>query len=87
MLFKKEKRIQIERLQTSDILMVNVGSTQTGAQVKAVSQNKFAVLQLKDPVCTSVGERIAISRKVDRTYRLIGWAKILKGEILPTLDP
>lgn len=84
---KGEKDTKIERLQTSDILMVNVGSTQTGAQVKAVSQNKFAVLQLKDPVCTSVGERIAISRKVDRTYRLIGWAKILKGEILPTLDP
>ena len=66
--------------------MVNVGSTSTGGQIIGIAKN-FAVINLREPVCTSVGERIALSRKVERTWRLIGWARILKGETVPALQP
>ena len=77
---------KIQPLKTNEVLMVNVGSTSTGGQILGFAKN-FAVLELKEPVCTSIGERIALSRKVERTWRLIGWAKILKGETIPVLQP
>ncbi|KAH0793544.1 Eukaryotic translation initiation factor 2 subunit gamma [Histomonas meleagridis] len=77
---------KIAPLSNHEILMVNVGSTSTGGQIIGFANN-FAVINLKEPVCTSVGERIALSRKVETTWRLIGWAKILKGETVPVLQP
>ncbi|OHT10011.1 Eukaryotic translation initiation factor 2 subunit gamma [Tritrichomonas foetus] len=77
---------KIQPLKNREVLMVNVGSTSTGGQIIGFAKN-FAVLTLKEPVCTSIGERIALSRKVERTWRLIGWAKILKGDTIPILQP
>lgn len=34
---------------------------------------------LTSPVCTSEGEKLALSRRVDKHWRLIGWGKIRKG--------
>lgn len=76
---------KITPLKNKEVLMINVGSTSTGAQIVGLAKNTFAVLNLKDPVCTCIGERIAISRKIERTWRLIGHAKILKGENLQVL--
>jgi translation initiation factor 2 subunit 3 len=82
---------RIQPLKPKEVLMVNVGSTSTGGQildvVQSPPQSHFAVIQLKDPVCTSPGERIALSRRIERTWRLIGWAIILKGETVPLLQP
>lgn len=77
---------KIANLKLKEVLMVNVGSTSTGAQVIGI-KDQYAILQLREPVCTNVGERIALSRKVERTWRLIGWASILKGETITTLEP
>jgi translation initiation factor 2 subunit 3 len=87
---------KIEPLKAKDVLLVNVGSRSTGGQILAVQSSQgdskqpvvsYAVVHLATPVCTSVGERIALSRKVDGHWRLIGWALILKGEKVPLLDP
>ena len=32
-----------------------------------------------NPVCANEGEKIAMSRRVDRNFRLIGWGEIKKG--------
>ena len=45
------------------------------AQVK----HDLAKLQLTSPVCTKEGEKIALSRRVDKHWRLIGWGQIQKG--------
>lgn len=58
--------------------MLNIGSMSTGARVVAV-KNVFAKLQLTSPVCTSKGEKIALSRRIDRHWRLIGWGQIQAG--------
>ncbi|GFY87637.1 eukaryotic translation initiation factor 2 gamma subunit [Actinidia rufa] len=50
-------------------------SMSTGAQIVAV-KNDVAKLQLTSPVCTSKGEKIALSRRIERHWRLIGWGKI-----------
>lgn len=71
----KEK---IKGLEKSEFLMVNIGSTSTGAQVIALKAD-LAKMALARPVCTSIGEKIAISRRVDKHWRLIGWGSILWG--------
>ena len=83
---KQQAPEKISPLKLKEVLLVNVGSTSTGAQVVGIKDD-YAILVLKEPVCTKIGERIALSRKVDRTWRLIGWATILKGETLPIVEP
>jgi translation initiation factor 2 subunit 3 len=39
----------------------------------------LAKLQLTSPVCTKEGEKIALSRRVEKHWRLIGWGQIQKG--------
>jgi translation initiation factor 2 subunit 3 len=89
-----ETRIQPLRLK--EVLLVNVGSTSTGGQVQglqpdakeqATAQMYYAIVWLKDPVCTSIGEKIALSRKIADRWRLVGWAVILKGETVQLLSP
>ena len=53
----------------------------TGARVLAV-KNDLAKLQLTSPVCTSKGEKVALSRRVEKHWRLIGWGQIQAGLVL-----
>ncbi|KAK9933802.1 hypothetical protein M0R45_020977 [Rubus argutus] len=45
-------------------------------------RNDLAKLQLTSPVCTSKGEKIARSRRVEKHWRLIGWGQIQAGTTL-----
>ncbi|CUG93206.1 eukaryotic translation initiation factor gamma subunit, putative [Bodo saltans] len=63
-----------------EMLQINVGTLTAGATVVSVTTNPdFAKLQLVTPVCCSIGEQIAISRRVDKHFRLIGWGTIRRG--------
>eukprot|EP00736_Rhodelphis_marinus_P012389 Rmarinus@m.3534 len=73
-----EKAARVQKLAKGEILMVNIGSTSTGGRVLAV-RGDLAKLQLTSPVCTSEGEKIALSRRVEKHWRLIGWGQIRKG--------
>ncbi len=68
------KQAKVQRLDRGELLMMNIGSTSTGGRVLAVRRD-LAKFGLMLPVCTSVGEKIALSRRVDRHWRLIGWGK------------
>ena len=49
-----------------------------GARVVAV-KGDLAKLQLTSPVCTKEGEKVALSRRVEKHWRLIGWGSICAG--------
>lgn len=74
----KKKKGKVKKLQKGELLMVNIGSTSTGAHVLQV-QDDLAKVKLTTPVCTSEGEKLALSRRVERHWRLIGWGQIQKG--------
>ena len=63
--------------------MINVGSVSTGGKVAKVQESAngepIARIVLTQPVCTQEGEKIALSRRVDKHWRLIGWGEIKKG--------
>lgn len=48
--------------------MVNIGSLSTGGRVLAVRAD-LAKIQLTQPVCTEEGEKIALSRRIDKHWR------------------
>jgi translation initiation factor 2 gamma subunit (eIF-2gamma) len=77
---------KVSKLQKDEILMVNIGSTSTGGRVKAVKAD-LAKIILTNPVCTSNGEKIALSRRVDKHWRLIGWGEIRKGTSVTVHEP
>ena len=72
------RRPQVSKLAKAEVLMLNIGSMCTGARVLAVKAD-LAKLQLTTPVCTKEGEKVALSRRVEKHWRLIGWGQIQTG--------
>ncbi|KAI5077610.1 hypothetical protein GOP47_0007434 [Adiantum capillus-veneris] len=54
---------RVTKLTKGEVLMLNIGSMSVGARVVAV-KNDVAKLQLMSPVCTSKGEKVALSRDI-----------------------
>ena len=77
------KQAKVQKLSKGEVLMVNIGSTATGGKVLKVQEGTLgepiARIMLTQPVCTQEGEKIALSRRVDKHWRLIGWGEIRKG--------
>ncbi|KAL3315521.1 Eukaryotic translation initiation factor 2 subunit 3 [Cichlidogyrus casuarinus] len=71
--------VKVEKLAKNEILMVNIGSSSTGGQILGV-KGDLAKIALNTPVCTEVDEKIALSRRVDSNWRLIGWGKVRRGK-------
>jgi len=78
-----EKQGKVQKLAKGEILMLNIGSTSTGGRIQAVRADLAKIL-LTAPVCTSEKEKIALSRRIDKHWRLIGWGEINRGV---TLEP
>ncbi|ODQ68395.1 hypothetical protein NADFUDRAFT_20678 [Nadsonia fulvescens var. elongata DSM 6958] len=78
-----KKQAKVQKLAKGEVLMVNIGSTTTGARVINVKAD-MAKLLLTSPACTEIGEKIALSRRIDKHWRLIGWGSIKQGS---TIDP
>ncbi|TBU12438.1 subunit gamma of translation initiation factor 2 [Hamiltosporidium tvaerminnensis] len=77
---------EIAPLNTEEQVLLNIGSTTTGGYILEIDENtcKFSLMR---PCCCAKEERIAISRKIQNHWRLIGWGKILGGKwIEPVYD-
>lgn len=73
-----KKGAKVQKLAKNEVLMVNIGSLSTGGRVIAVKAD-LAKIALTTPVCTEVLEKIALSRRIDKHWRLIGWGQIRRG--------
>lgn len=72
---------RVQKLAKGEVLMINIGSLSTQGKVTAVKAD-LAKVSLDKPVCCEVGEKIALSRRVERHWRLIGWGQIRKGVVI-----
>ncbi|VDM17021.1 unnamed protein product [Hydatigera taeniaeformis] len=72
------KGAKVQKLTKREMLMVNIGSLSSGGHVVAV-KGDLAKIALNTPVCTEVNEKVALSRRVEKHWRLIGWGKIRRG--------
>jgi translation initiation factor 2 subunit 3 len=62
---------EINEIKTSEPLMLNIG-TATTVGVVTSARKDVAEVKLKRPVCVEKGARVAISRRIDSRWRLIG---------------
>lgn len=69
---------KIESIHEGEILLVNIGSTSCGGTVVSVRKSTARIF-LKKHICANKGDKIALSRKVERNFRLIGWGEITDG--------
>lgn len=74
-----DKGAKVSKLRKGEVLSVNIGSISLGCRVAQVKPEK-AKLELARPVCTRSGDKVALSRRVEKHWRLIGWAEIIKGK-------
>lgn len=65
-----KKGAKVQKLAKNEILMVNIGSLSTGGRVLAVKAD-LAKIGLTNPVCTEIGEKIALSRRVEKHWRWV----------------
>uniref|UniRef100_A0A8C6AQ67 protein-synthesizing GTPase n=1 Tax=Monodon monoceros TaxID=40151 RepID=A0A8C6AQ67_MONMO len=80
-----QKAAKVQKLSKNEVLMVNIGSLPTGGRVSAVKADLDKIV-LTNPVCTEVGEKIALSQRVEKHWRSIGWGQIRRGvTIKPTV--
>ncbi|KAI8930593.1 eukaryotic translation initiation factor 2 subunit gamma [Plenodomus lindquistii] len=70
------KQAKVAKLAKNEVLTINIGSTAIGAKVIAVKADA-ARLSLTSPACTEIGEKVALSRRIEKHWRLIGWASIV----------
>lgn len=63
-----KKAAKVQKLTKNEVLLVNIGSLSTGGRVVATKAD-LAKIALTSPVCTEVGEKIALSRRVEKHWR------------------
>ncbi|KAL0233204.1 hypothetical protein GEMRC1_011949 [Eukaryota sp. GEM-RC1] len=80
------RSVKVSPLAGDEILMLNIGSTSAGGTVVAVEGNHHATIILQNPVCTEVGAKVALSRRIEKHWRLIGWADVIGGNTVTLTD-
>ena len=68
---------KVEPLKAQEPLMLTVG-TATTVGITKEAYSDFASIDLKIPVCCFDGQKVAISRRVEGRWRLIGYGIIKK---------
>ncbi|MDP7141219.1 MAG: translation initiation factor IF-2 subunit gamma [Candidatus Woesearchaeota archaeon] len=70
-----KEELKVSPVKLGELLMLNVNSTATVGQVVKFVKKKIKC-KLKIPVCTEVGSRVTISRRIGNRFRLIGYGII-----------
>merc|ERR1719253_259429 len=78
---------KVSKLKKGEILLVNIGSTSAGGRVLGIKENDQAKVTLTNPVCTQIDDKVALSRRIEKHWRLIGWGTIIKGSTIKPVDP
>lgn len=76
-----KKQTKVAKLTKGEVLMVNIGSTSTGGKVTSVKAD-LAKITLISPACTEIGEKVALSRRILKHWRLVGWGTISAGDVV-----
>jgi translation initiation factor 2 subunit 3 len=76
------KQTKVTKLVKTEVLLINIGSTTTGGKVLSVkveaqaanpkAQLSLAKIHSTWPACTAIGEKVTLSRRIGKHWRLIG---------------
>ncbi|GAA6002584.1 translation initiation factor eIF2 subunit gamma [Rhodotorula paludigena] len=68
-----KKQTKVQKLAKNEILM-----TSEGGRVVSVKADLARII-LNTPAATELGEKVALSRRIDKHWRLIGWGSVRRG--------
>ncbi len=70
-----EQLVPVQKIKTNEPLVLNVGTAVTSGVVVSARENIVDVL-LKKPVCSELGSKVALSRRLGESWRLIGFGTL-----------
>lgn len=70
-----ELAVPVEKIRTNEALVLNVGTTVTSGVVTSAREDLVDV-GLKKPACAEAGAKVAISRRIADSWRLIGFGAL-----------
>lgn len=70
-----ELAVPVEKIRTNEALVLNVGTTVTSGVVTSAREDLVDV-NLRKPVCAEVGSKVALSRRIADSWRLIGFGTL-----------
>lgn len=79
------KTKKVDKLRKGEFLMINVGTTSVGGRVEQEKPEKMRI-KLSTPVCCSPGDKVALSRRIEKHWRLIGWGDIIRGKTVELIN-
>lgn len=68
--------IKVEKIKSGEVLRLNVGTAVTLGPVESIKGDIITV-NLKRPICAAIGSRVAVTRRINDRWRLIGSGIIL----------
>lgn len=71
-----DERIKVKNLAIGEQLMLNVWTAITLGEITKISKKNRITVKLRRPVCAEKGTRVAVSRRIARRFRLIGFGII-----------
>ena len=75
----EESGNKLKKLSVKENLMLSISSSSTCGHVIAMKEDLMKI-KLSKPVCTDLNMKVALSRRVDNHWRLIGWGTVRKGQ-------
>ena len=81
---KKEWGKHVEyatEIKKGEAMLLNIGFNAVGGVVIQIqgNNNDEIIFLLKKPVCSEISEKVAISRKIGNSWRIIGWGEVISG--------
>lgn len=73
------------KLEKGEHLMINSGSMTTGGKITAIKNDMAKISLINKPLCLEIGDKIALSRRIDKHFRLIGYGKISNGKLCDSI--
>ena len=70
-----ELAVPVDKIRTNEALVLNVGTTVTSGIVTSARED-VADIGLKKPICAEGGSKVAISRRIADSWRLIGFGTL-----------
>ena len=70
-----ELAVPVDRIRSNEALVLNIGTTVTSGVVSSAREDVVDIA-LRKPVCANLGAKIAISRRISDSWRLIGFGTL-----------
>jgi len=72
-----EEEIAVVPIKKGELLMIVIGTSLSAGVVNKIGKNNTVSLQLKRPICAIEGSIVAVSRRINNRFRLIGYGYLV----------